>query len=824
MYADLLAKVELLRGLDRVTLAELAAQLEPQAFRDGARVCAQGEAGDALYIVARGAFGVFASSADRPGETRIGRLVAGDHFGEMALLTDEPRSATVRAEGDSLVLRLERGQFLRLLQREPSLARAVAAVLSRRLRERDRASLQNERALAQVLAQGLERLDPERRGRVLRASVLDDVSPEIVRVAFPDDADAIVADLAELGLPADGAAAPALRALRSHLEREVDEDDIRALAVDAAHRLAAAGRWPLALQLVARYGSRADFIGALRRALRAVPALGPSELRQWVERVDDDEAAADPELALAKAEAHEERGDAAAAAALLRRAGGQALLRGDAEAARRLVPEVARLGSTRVGRSALPLAVGFPRLGLPRPRLATALATLAAAALTATGLASSPTSPQLSFALLLAAAVALWVTESYPEGAVGLALLASWVFAGIADPARAAGGFATSNWLFVLGVLGIAAGVARSGLLLRAGLLLVRRLPARLLWQAAALLLTGLVLSPLLPQNKGRVALVAPLALAVAQASRLKDREPAAAILGLATWVGASPLMFVFLNGSSLCLLAWGLLPDASRARFDWITWFLAAAPLGIFLAATSLAALFLLHRAGPSTLPGRERVELQLAVLGAPTARELRTLAILIGTVAGWVAAPALGVDVGAVALFALLALVVVGDLGRRSFQELDWNYLIFYGVAVSAAELATSLGVDRAVAGPIGRALDVLGAETLPFVLAVGVASLVVQLVLPKNTALLLLALTVIPVASARGVEPWVVAVTLLATSSMWFIPSQTTSYLIAYGAVEGRLYSHGQARVFAAAYAILTFVGLALSLPYWRAIGVL
>lgn len=47
MYADLLAKVELLRGLDRVTLAELAAQLEPQAFRDGARVCAQGEAGDA---------------------------------------------------------------------------------------------------------------------------------------------------------------------------------------------------------------------------------------------------------------------------------------------------------------------------------------------------------------------------------------------------------------------------------------------------------------------------------------------------------------------------------------------------------------------------------------------------------------------------------------------------------------------------------------------------------------------------------------------------------------------------------------------------------
>jgi len=49
------------------------------------------------------------------------------------------------------------------------------------------------------------------------------------------------------------------------------------------------------------------------------------------------------------------------------------------------------------------------------------------------------------------------------------------------------------------------------------------------------------------------------------------------AVIGLAAWLGAGPLMFAFLNGSSRCLWAWGLLPDASRARFGWATWAVAA-------------------------------------------------------------------------------------------------------------------------------------------------------------------------------------------------------------------------------------------------------
>lgn len=88
----------------------------------------------------------------------------------------------------------------------------------------------------------------------------------------------------------------------------------------------------------------------------------------------------------------------------------------------------------------------------------------------------------------------------------------------------------------------------------------------------------------------------------------------------------------------------------------------------------------------------------------------------------------------------------------------------------------------------------------------------------------AILLLSLAVIPVAPTLGIDPWVVIVTILATSFPWFIPSQTPEYLVAHSASEGRLYSHAQARRVSFAYTAVVLAGLVLSVPYWHLLGLL
>jgi len=132
-HARLLGRIDLFKGLDRVTLAKLAAYLQPLSYKSGSVIFSQAEAGDALYLVASGSVGVYTKDTSGAAETRVKVLASGEPFGEMALLTDSPRTASIKAESDCEVLRLERSAFLDLVKQQPSVALAIAATLSRRL-------------------------------------------------------------------------------------------------------------------------------------------------------------------------------------------------------------------------------------------------------------------------------------------------------------------------------------------------------------------------------------------------------------------------------------------------------------------------------------------------------------------------------------------------------------------------------------------------------------------------------------------------------------------------------------------------------------------
>jgi anion transporter len=168
-HAELLAKVKLFAGIDRVTLAKLAAHLESVPVPRGTDLFRQGDPGDAVYLVARGSLGAFVSSGGGAPERRVNTIEAGNLFGEMALLGDQPRTATIRADADAEVLRLERAWFLALVREEPSVALAVAASLGELLRARDLPARKTDSFEEE--AQPRTPARPDRRWRLSRASL-----------------------------------------------------------------------------------------------------------------------------------------------------------------------------------------------------------------------------------------------------------------------------------------------------------------------------------------------------------------------------------------------------------------------------------------------------------------------------------------------------------------------------------------------------------------------------------------------------------------------------------------------------------------------------
>ncbi len=128
---EMLMKVPMLVGLEARQIAQLAGSLTPELFPPGDRIISAGERGDRMFFIASGAVDV------RVG-TQTVRLKAGDFVGEMALLTDRPRSADVVSAGYTNLLVLKRRDFDALLKAHPGLRDKITAIAQQRENENRR--------------------------------------------------------------------------------------------------------------------------------------------------------------------------------------------------------------------------------------------------------------------------------------------------------------------------------------------------------------------------------------------------------------------------------------------------------------------------------------------------------------------------------------------------------------------------------------------------------------------------------------------------------------------------------------------------------------
>jgi len=113
MYQELLSKVSILENLDEWERMTVADALEPISFEAGATIVKQGEPGDEFYIIVEGT-AIVTQTIDNS-EVKVGELEKSDYFGEIALLLDRPRAATVTAQELLKCVKLDRARFERVL-------------------------------------------------------------------------------------------------------------------------------------------------------------------------------------------------------------------------------------------------------------------------------------------------------------------------------------------------------------------------------------------------------------------------------------------------------------------------------------------------------------------------------------------------------------------------------------------------------------------------------------------------------------------------------------------------------------------------------------
>src|SRR5215216_2174701 len=162
-------------GIKPDEIEELISNSQVRSYTPGAILCRENELEDRFYMIIEGEVEV-SKSINNTDSRLLKTLSPGDFFGEMALIHNAPRAATVTAKTDLTTLELDKSAFDRVLQKSTSIAMAMVSEISNRLRQNDQLAVDDLRMRASELAEAYQKLAEQ---ELARREFLSNIAHEL---------------------------------------------------------------------------------------------------------------------------------------------------------------------------------------------------------------------------------------------------------------------------------------------------------------------------------------------------------------------------------------------------------------------------------------------------------------------------------------------------------------------------------------------------------------------------------------------------------------------------------------------------------------------
>jgi serine phosphatase RsbU (regulator of sigma subunit) len=159
------------KGLDKQAVDMLRNFAVKHTYPSGTVLCAEGDPADKMFIINKGRVVISRNMEGNAEEFVLGMVGDGGYFGEMALLTDEPRAATVTTIVETEVLEISKVEFEQVFAASPSMARSILQTMIRTLRETDKRAIEDLESRNTELAQAYTDLEAAQADKIARAAL-----------------------------------------------------------------------------------------------------------------------------------------------------------------------------------------------------------------------------------------------------------------------------------------------------------------------------------------------------------------------------------------------------------------------------------------------------------------------------------------------------------------------------------------------------------------------------------------------------------------------------------------------------------------------------
>ena len=430
------------------------------------------------------------------------------------------------------------------------------------------------------------------------------------------------------------------------------------------------------------------------------------------------------------------------------------------------------------------------------------------------------------FLAIFSATVMMWVFELVDEYIPGLFALLVTLALGLAPPKLVLGGFASDGFFMAMSILGLGTVVVLSGLSFRFLLWLLRYLPNTPGGHNLGLLLTGLLLTPIVPSINARAVLVAPFLVDMLETVKFGFSGKAATRLAVAAFTGATLLSACFMTSRSVNLVIFGLLHPQQQEHFQWVYWVFASA---VAAAAMLLVYFIAVSFAFPSTEASKlskEQVGVQLSLLGPIKQREWAAIAGVLIFALGVVTTSIHSVPPSWLGMAILYTLLLFGTLRKNEFREkTDWPSLLYLGSLVGILNVFGYFGLDKLISAHLSGLSEVMRTDFNVFVAILFGVVAALRFVIPNTATIALCATIFMPLAAHAGVHPWVIGFILLLLGDMWMLPYQCPHYQQFSGLLRGKgVYDESAFLKFNLFMNLVRLCGIYASVPFWIWLGLL